>query len=71
LISGSANFSSSFIKKSTTVPEELCTSTLQREPSGHTAFWIAIVIFAFVGILGLAEGFRRYKCRDLLLVRMM
>jgi len=31
------------------------------EPSGHTVLWIAIMIFAFVGIAGMAEGFRRYR----------
>jgi len=31
------------------------------EPTGQTGLWIAIAIFAFVGILGAAEGFRRYR----------
>jgi len=33
----------------------------EEEPSGHAALWIAIVIFVTVGIVGLAEGFRRYR----------
>jgi len=30
------------------------------KPSGHTTLWITIVI-VFIGILGLAEGFRRFR----------